>query len=131
LQALPPGGYHALHPVQRRRVVEELLKAVEAEPPIGNGREGEGGARPDGRPSGRIIEFPGPHPPALSATADGPPPSAPSPAATPRASGSGTSRAVAPPTAIGRVDSPGTGFKGGSKGMASKLKRVGVETGEG
>ncbi|TMG00614.1 MAG: ATP-dependent DNA helicase RecG [Chloroflexi bacterium] len=124
LQALPPGGYHALHPVQRRRVVEELLKAVEAEPPIGNDRDGEGGARP----SGRIIEFPGPHPPAPSATADGPPPNAPSPAAPPRESGSGSSRAVAPPTAIGRLDSPVTVFKGVSKGMASKLKRLRVET---
>jgi len=28
LQALPPGGYHALHPVQRRRFIEELLKAA-------------------------------------------------------------------------------------------------------
>jgi len=124
LQALPPGGYHALHPVQRRRVVEELLKAVEAEPPIGNDRDGEGGARP----SGRIIEFPGPHPPAPSATADGPPPNAPSPAAPPRESGSSSSRAVAPPTAIGRLDSPVTVFKGVSKGMASKLKRLRVET---
>ena len=124
LQALPPGGYHALHPVQRRRVVEELLKAVEAEPPIGNDRDGEGGARP----SGRIIEFPGPHLPAPSATADGPPPNAPSPAAPPRESGSGSSRAVAPPTAIGRLDSPVTVFKGVSKGMASKLKRLRVET---
>ncbi|MDO8616458.1 MAG: ATP-dependent DNA helicase RecG [Dehalococcoidia bacterium] len=29
LQALPPGGYRALHPVQRRRVVQELLRALE------------------------------------------------------------------------------------------------------
>lgn len=29
LQALPYGGYRELHPVQRKRVVEELLKAVE------------------------------------------------------------------------------------------------------
>src|SRR5207244_13157983 len=73
LQALPPGGYHALHPVQRRRFVEELLKAVEAEPPIGNDRDGEGGARA----SGGIIEFPGPEPPGPAATAAGPAPTAP------------------------------------------------------
>src|SRR5262245_2986834 len=28
LQSLPPGGYRALHVIQRRRIVEELLKAV-------------------------------------------------------------------------------------------------------
>jgi ATP-dependent DNA helicase RecG len=35
LQSLPPGGYRALHPVQRRRVVQELLRALPngAEPP--------------------------------------------------------------------------------------------------
>ena len=33
LQSLPTGGYRALHPVQRQRVVEELLGAVEADPP--------------------------------------------------------------------------------------------------
>ncbi len=35
LQSLPAGGYRALHPVQRRRVVEELLLALpdSAEPP--------------------------------------------------------------------------------------------------
>lgn len=31
LQTLPPGGYRALHPIQRRRVVEELLTATKAE----------------------------------------------------------------------------------------------------
>lgn len=34
LQSLPPGGYRALHPVQRRRVVEELLRAVQEGRPI-------------------------------------------------------------------------------------------------
>ncbi|MEX0683065.1 MAG: ATP-dependent DNA helicase RecG [Dehalococcoidia bacterium] len=29
LQSLPPGGYHALHPVQRQRVIEELLRSAE------------------------------------------------------------------------------------------------------
>jgi hypothetical protein len=31
LQTLPPGGYRALHPIQRRRVVEELLTATKTE----------------------------------------------------------------------------------------------------
>lgn len=31
LQTLPPGGYRALHPIQRRRVVEELLNGTRAE----------------------------------------------------------------------------------------------------
>jgi ATP-dependent DNA helicase RecG len=30
LHSLPPGGYRSLHPVQRRRVVEELLTALES-----------------------------------------------------------------------------------------------------
>ncbi len=114
LQALPPGGYHALHPVQRRRVVDELLRAVEAEPPSGNDRGGDGGAR--------IIEFP-----AAAAT---------SPAAKPpsRSRPDGQTALAAPPAgresieAIGRLDSPVTVLKGVSKGMATKLKRLNVET---
>ena len=33
LRSLPAGGYGVLHPVQRQRVVEELLRAVEEKPP--------------------------------------------------------------------------------------------------
>jgi len=33
LRSLPPGGYRVLHPIQRRRVVEELLKTVKDDPP--------------------------------------------------------------------------------------------------
>ena len=29
LQQLPPGGYRALHPIQRQRVVDELLRSAE------------------------------------------------------------------------------------------------------
>ena len=33
IRSLPPGGYRVLHPVQRRRVVEKLLKCIEEDPP--------------------------------------------------------------------------------------------------
>jgi len=48
LQSLPPGGYRALHPIQRRRVVEELLSAVEngLPPPV---------AADSARPDLRIV----------------------------------------------------------------------------
>jgi len=36
--ALPPGGYSALHPIQRRRVVEALLKALQAPMPRRRGK---------------------------------------------------------------------------------------------
>ena len=71
LQALPPGGYHALHPVQRRRLVDELLKAVEAEPPAANDGDSDRNSE-----AGRIIEFPSPHLPAPSPAS---PPKAPAP----------------------------------------------------
>ena len=50
LQSLPTGGYRALHPVQRQRVVEELLGAVEADPPAGRGEPAE-------RDGGKVLEF--------------------------------------------------------------------------
>ena len=41
LRSLPPGGYRALHPVQRRRVVEELERALEAPLPAAPARPAE------------------------------------------------------------------------------------------
>jgi ATP-dependent DNA helicase RecG len=120
LQALPPGGYHALHPVQRRRLVDELLKAVEAEPPAANDGDSDRNSE-----AGRIIEFPSPHLPAPS------PASPPKAAAPPRERGREESelvRAAAAPTIIGRLDSPVTVLKGVSKGTATKLKRLNIET---
>ena len=120
LQALPPGGYHALHPVQRRRLVDELLKAVEAEPPAANDGDSDRNSE-----AGRIIEFPSPHLPAPSPAS---PPKAPAP---PRERGREESdlvRAAAAPTIIGRLDSPVTVLKGVSKGTATKLKRLNIET---
>ena len=120
LQALPPGGYHALHPVQRRRLVDELLKAVEAEPPAANDGDSDRNSE-----AGLIIEFPSPHLPAPSPAS---PPKAPAP---PRERGREESelvRAAAAPTIIGRLDSPVTVLKGVSKGTATKLKRLNIET---
>ena len=34
LQSLPPGGYRSLHPIQRERVVDELLRAAENGPSL-------------------------------------------------------------------------------------------------
>jgi len=45
LGALPAGGYRALHPVQRRRVVEELLKALSSGVPVASARQPQPPAR--------------------------------------------------------------------------------------
>jgi len=130
LQALPPGGYRALHPVQRRRVVEELLKAVDAEPLSGSALDSDGereGARPDARSPGRIIEFPAAVAQPVPRSDSGAPGA---PSRESAREGKDGSRAAAPalPTAIGRLDSPVTVLKGVSKGTAAKLKRLHVET---
>jgi ATP-dependent DNA helicase RecG len=103
LQALPPGGYRALHPVQRRRVVDELLAAVESDPP-------------SGRAPARIIEFPA---------------SAKAPPETPRQRAPANPAATAPSApsvVIGRLDSPVTVLRGVSKATAAKLARLNVQT---
>jgi ATP-dependent DNA helicase RecG len=91
LQSLPSGGYRALHPVQRQRVVDELLGSVEADPPAARpeGRpEGRDPARPDGRLSGRVIDFPERAlTPSPSSTADRSPAGAPPTSPTPRERG--------------------------------------------
>ncbi len=67
LRSLPPGGYRALHVVQRRRVVDELLKAVENGIPAGTpgaSREGptplpsEPPPRPAERPVAGTLDSP-------------------------------------------------------------------------
>jgi len=127
LQSLPPGGYRALHPVQRRRVVDELLKAVDAEPPAA--RDGD---------AARIIEFPSSLPsPAhartgvrLDGRGDGGEGSAPRPATTAPLSAKPLARRTeSPPAAvIGTLDSPVTVLKGVSKAMAAKLARLNINT---
>jgi ATP-dependent DNA helicase RecG len=60
LQALPPGGYRTLHPIQRRRVIDKLLAAAEnggtvsAKPPLPR-------ARP--APPPKVVQFPERKPP--------------------------------------------------------------------
>jgi ATP-dependent DNA helicase RecG len=51
LQSLPPGGYRALHTVQRERVIEELLRALE----VGIPEREEGSAPPVVRPDLKIV----------------------------------------------------------------------------
>ena len=51
LRSLPPGGYRALHPVQRRRVVEELEKALSEPVPSSAPRPAETrNSKPDAAP---------------------------------------------------------------------------------
>jgi len=53
LQSLPPGGYRALHPIQRRRVIEQLISAAESGPAVA--------AKPPGakepEPTEKILPF--------------------------------------------------------------------------
>jgi ATP-dependent DNA helicase RecG len=155
LQSLPPGGYRALHPVQRQRVVEELLALA---PEIGN-RKSEIGGQSEGevasdRERGRVLEFPrerpgaeigdrksesgdrdgSPHPPAPFER----PQDRPSPGRGEATDGDGDApegaglrartAATPAPAVIGRLDSPVTVFKGVSKVTAGRLKRLRVET---
>jgi ATP-dependent DNA helicase RecG len=46
LAVLPPRGYASLHPIQRRRVVEALLKAIDRPAPAGRGPAVRAEARP-------------------------------------------------------------------------------------
>jgi ATP-dependent DNA helicase RecG len=54
MQALPPGGYRSLHPIQRRRVVEELLKAAENGSAARAAKPAAGGKPP------KVVQFPSP-----------------------------------------------------------------------
>ena len=129
LQALPPGGYRALHPVQRRRVVEELLKAVEGDgkSEVGS-RKSEIGQETSAEEGGRLLEFPA----APAGTADMSPVNPRSAPARPAERATVTTGRLkaepAAPTVIGGLDSSVTVLKGVSKGTAAKLKRLHVET---
>jgi ATP-dependent DNA helicase RecG len=105
LQALPPGGYRALHPVQRGRVVDELLSAVESDPP----------AAPD---TARIIEFPS------TSTAKPPAPVRQRAAAKPAAA----RPAPVAATVVGSLHSAVTVLNGVNKTTAAKLARLNVRT---
>ncbi|MEE8369291.1 MAG: hypothetical protein V3S00_00820, partial [Dehalococcoidia bacterium] len=115
LRSLPPGGYRVLHPVQRRRVVEELRIAVE-------------GALPG----------PPPPPPASPPVAGrSPPPPASPPVAKPvvKTASRPAARRIAKPAArppegrsVVDLDSPLTSLNGVSRGYDAKFRRLGVET---
>ncbi len=80
LQALPPGGYRALHKIQRQRVVAELLRAANGGAPVARGREPEA-----------------------------PPPPVPAPPRAPRATARPTRPPAAAPRPVrGNLDSPVT-----------------------
>jgi ATP-dependent DNA helicase RecG len=54
LQSLPPGGYRALHPIQRQRVIEQLLSAAES----GRGVVPKAPQATEPKPPEKIIQFP-------------------------------------------------------------------------
>ena len=111
LQALPPGGYRSLHPVQRRRVVDELLSAVEADPPVAS-------------EAARIIEF---RPPTKADAKPRRTASAHPTVSSHQPVGPSTDR-PSPPTVIGKLDSPVTVLKGVSKATSARLARLNVKT---
>jgi ATP-dependent DNA helicase RecG len=52
MQSLPPGGYRSLHPIQRRRVVEELIRATENGAPVKKAPAAAKPAQP------KVVQFP-------------------------------------------------------------------------
>ena len=132
LRSLPPGGYRVLHPVQRRRVLEELLKAVAEggpEPPRPTA-VAEGGPEP---PRPTAVAEGGPEPPRPTAVAEGgPEPPRPKPAAAARTPSPAPSagRAAKPPAGriIATLDSPLSALKGVSRSYDAKFRKLGVET---
>ncbi|MEX0800483.1 MAG: ATP-dependent DNA helicase RecG [Dehalococcoidia bacterium] len=99
LRALPPGGYHALHPVQRRTVLDELEASLD-DP---------------------IPDAPEPAPPLTK-------PPRPAPGATNGATRAPKPAARGKVTVLGTLDSPVDVFSGVSRNYAAKLKRLGVES---
>jgi len=104
LQALPTGGYRALHPVQRERVIDELLKAAEGGLPVVDGAP-QAAARAASR---------SPRPPVAT------PPQAPPARVKPPAQPSTTT--------VGTLDSPVTVLKGISRPGEARLAKLGVRT---
>ncbi|HUF54468.1 MAG TPA: ATP-dependent DNA helicase RecG [Dehalococcoidia bacterium] len=99
MQSLPPGGYRALHPIQRERVVNELLRVA------GNGA---------------------PHLTVVEITADEEEPEAPRKAVT---TTQAAQRKTPPPKAVGNLDSPVSVFPlAKARGNLPKLERAGIRT---
>jgi len=100
LQQLPPGGYRALHPIQRQRVVDELLRSAE------NGAKREAAKQTPLKP---------PVPPPV------PKPVTPKPAARPKAKPEVT------PIAGVSLDSP-VSVLGPTRPDVTRLQKIGIET---
>ncbi len=109
LRSLPPGGYRVLHPVQRRRVVEELLMAVK-------GAQSER-PRPDGKGAG----------PPVSLTAS-PPVAKPVGKPVVRPAKRRTAKPAAGPRPVVGLEAPLNSLSGVSRGYGAKYRRLGVET---
>jgi len=106
LQSLPPGGYRALHPIQRRRVVEELLRSAE-----------NGAAEADAPPHAPSA----PKPPS-------PKPVARKPAtAKPAVRSKATPKAESAPLPGVHLDSPVAALKP-ERGDLAKFQRMGLNT---
>ncbi|MGH7607579.1 MAG: DEAD/DEAH box helicase, partial [Gemmatimonadales bacterium] len=128
LQSLPSGGYRALHPVQRQRVVDELLAAVEAEPPEPRGER-------EPREAAKVLEFRragGEEVGDRKSENGGRAGTEDDKRKTENGARFGVNEApqAAPttPVVIGRLDSPVTVLRGVSKVTAGRLKRLRVET---
>ena len=99
LQAFPPGGYRALHPVQRKRFVDELLRAVEnggglSETPV------KRPAKPVREPA-KVLEMPKRKPAAVVVKPSG-----------------------EPARILGTVDSPVSVLKGVNRGIEEKFAKL-------
>ena len=101
LQQLPPGGYRALHPIQRQRVVDELLRLAD------NGAQREAARRPPVEPA----------PPPV------PKPAARKPASPPKASAKPERKRLPGLT----PDSPVSAL-GPTKPDVTRLQKIGIET---
>ncbi|MEO8457754.1 MAG: ATP-dependent DNA helicase RecG [Chloroflexota bacterium] len=116
LQSLPPGGYRVLHPIQRARVVEQLLTAAENGPSVG-GKQGPPPQEP-AQPPAKIMQFPQKKSPA---------PRAKTPRKAPAKSETSATEIQAPVGAIGTIDAPLTAL-GIKRGDAEKFRKLDVAT---
>lgn len=103
LRSLPPGGYRALHPVQRERVVRELLLATD------NGSLGGQG-------------------PVVAPPVEGTAAPISAPTRSPSTPGKGVRAQASRPRPIGTLDSPVSVLRGISRATEAKLRKLGIRT---
>ncbi|MCH7952342.1 MAG: ATP-dependent DNA helicase RecG [Chloroflexi bacterium] len=101
LQQLPPGGYRALHPIQRQRVVDELLRLAD------NGAKREAARHPPVKPVPPPVQKP----------------AARKPASRPKASTKPERKPVSRLT----LDSPVSAL-GSNRPEVTRLQKIGIET---